>query len=344
MKLTNFLLVMAVVVLQDCHRGEVRQEAAQPAQKVRLKPVVKGNLAVAVVSNGVLSSSEEIKLSFKTGGIVASVRVQEGEKVKKGQVLALLNLSEIEANKRLAAIALEKAKRDFERAGNLFRDSVATLEQKQNAASALDAARSNYEIAEFNLAHSTIAAPGNGVILRQLVRANELAGPGMPVFLFGLTGRQWKVRTGLSDRDVVRVAEGDSAAVSFDAWPGVSFSARVEQSAGMASPSTGTFETTLLLDETAYSLVAGMVCRARIFPSVHTECSFVPVESLLGADGSSGFVYAVTDDGRAQKISVEILSISGNEISVRGIPGTVSAVIADGAPYVRDGMKVEVLK
>ena len=79
---------------------------------------------------------------------------------------------------------MKKQLRDYTRANNLFADSVATLEQKQNAMTALNIAKSNLDIALFNRSHSKIVAPENGLILKQFVRSNELASPGLPCFSF----------------------------------------------------------------------------------------------------------------------------------------------------------------
>ena len=177
-----------------------------------------------------------LKLSFKTGGIVASVNVKEGDRVKKGDLLAALDLSEIKANVVQAQNGYEKALRDIERVENLYRDSVATLEQKQNATTALNVAKSTLEIARFNLAHSSITAPGDGIILKQLSRRNEMVAAGYPVFFFGSSGKQWKIKANLSDRDIVRVNPGDSAVVNFDAHPEVEFCAVVDQVGGIANP------------------------------------------------------------------------------------------------------------
>ena len=107
---------------------------------------------------GKLASKEELKLSFKTGGIISEIFVDEGQTVKKGQVLAKLNLSEIQAQVNQAILGLDKAERDYRRANNLYKDSVVTLEQLQNTTTALDIAKSNVKIAEFNLQFSTIKA------------------------------------------------------------------------------------------------------------------------------------------------------------------------------------------
>jgi RND family efflux transporter MFP subunit len=285
-----------------------------------------------------------MKLSFKAGGIVAGVNVREGDKVKKDQILAELNLSEIRASVNIASSGYEKTLRDWNRAKNLYTDTVATLEQYQNASTALEIAKSNLEIARFNLRHSTIKAPADGIILKQLVKENELVSSGYPVFLFGVSGESWKVKSGLSDRDIVRINQGDSAAVTFDAYPGVTFPAEVEQISGISNPMTGTYEIELSLNGTGYRLAAGFIAGVDVFPAKKTAVLKIPVGAIIDADGESGYVYSVDESGRAVKAHINIISITGSFAAVSVITGDITEIVSEGAAYLKDGMKVEVVK
>ena len=332
-----------LLLLGSC-RNETIKTVKDEATRVRVVKITPEDVSISVHSSGILASQEEIKLSFKTGGIVAAIEVKEGDNLKKGEVMAALNLSEINENVNLAQNGYEKAFRDWTRAESLYSDTVATLEQFQNATTALNVAKSNLEIAKFNLLHSTIKAPADGIVLKQLVKENELIGTGYPVFLFGTKGKFWKVKTGLADRDVVRINPGDSAVVVFDAWPGVRFSAVVDLMSEMASPMTGTYETEMSLDGMGYRLASGFVADVDIYPSKRQTLILLPVGSVVEADGQKGFIWSVSDSGTAEKHEIEIVMIKGSEAVVRRIPGGVNEIVSEGAAYLKDGMKVEVVK
>ena len=332
-----------LLLLGSC-RNETIKTVKDEATRVRVVKITPEDVSISIHSSGILASQEEIKLSFKTGGIVAAIEVKEGDNLKKGEVMAALNLSEINENVNLAQNGYEKAFRDWTRAESLYSDTVATLEQFQNATTALNVAKSNLEIAKFNLLHSTIKAPADGIVLKQLVKENELIGTGYPVFLFGTKGKFWKVKTGLADRDVVRINPGDSAVVVFDAWPGVRFSAVVDLMSEMASPMTGTYETEMSLDGMGYRLASGFVADVDIYPSKRQTLILLPVGSVVEADGQKGFIWSVSDSGTAEKHEIEIVMIKGSEAVVRRIPGGVNEIVSEGAAYLKDGMKVEVVK
>jgi RND family efflux transporter MFP subunit len=343
MKSIKFVILIILLCLAGC-RDKTNKAPVDEITRVKVIEITPETVSIPVHSSGILASSEEMKLSFKTGGIVAKINFREGDKVRKDQVLAALNLSEIRANVNLARNVYEKALRDWTRAKNLYADTVATLEQLQNATTALNIAESNLSIAQFNLSHSTILAPDDGVILKQLVKTNEMVASGYPVFLFGTSGKFWRVKSGLSDRDVVKINQGDSASVIIDAYPDIKFSAVVDQVSGMSNPMTGTYEVELSLKDMGYRLAAGFVAGIDIYPAVKQAFIMLPVGSVIDADGKKGFIWSVTDSGTVKKLEIEIEILSGQKVAVRGIPDSVRKIVSEGAAYLKDGMNVEVVK
>jgi RND family efflux transporter MFP subunit len=325
-------------------RNEVIKPPYSPPVRVKVTDIKTVPALIPVHSNGILVSREEMRLSFKTGGIISDIPVREGMRVKKGAVLASLDLSEMTASVLQAESAYSKALRDLERASNLYRDSVATLEQKQDAATAFDIAESRLRIAEFNLIHSRITAPDNGIVLKKFAKENELVASGYPVILFGSSGRFWKVKAGFSDKYIIRINMGDSAVISFDAYPGVEFNAFVDQIGELANPMTGTYEVELSLEETDSRLASGFIAGVDLFTSDRDSVPVVPVESVVEADGTQGYIYTLKGDDEVTRVKIEIVSVIGSSVAVRGIPDGITEVISGGAAYLREGAKVEVVR
>ncbi|HKK41798.1 MAG TPA: efflux RND transporter periplasmic adaptor subunit [Bacteroidales bacterium] len=343
MKNTVIMLFTTVFLTVSCTNNNP-QQSKDESVRVRVTGIQAGAISIPVHSSGILAPSQEIKLSFKTGGLVAGITVKEGQKVKKGDILASLNLSEIRAKAGQAGDAYDKALRDYNRAKNLYSDSVVTLEQEQNAFTALNVAKSNLDIAGFNLKHSEISAPDDGIIMKQLVKENEMVSAGYPVFLFGSSGKHWRIKCGVADRDVVRINKGDTAWVTFDAWPGVRFKAVVSLIGGMSNPYTGTYDTELLLvNPSGYRLVSGFIGNVDIYPSARAFSTLVPVGSLIEADGDHAYVFVVNGSQTAGKVKVKIESVIDTLVAVKGIPEGITRIVTDGAAYLKDGDKVKVV-
>jgi multidrug efflux system membrane fusion protein len=343
MRSITIAIIFSMLLSAGCRHTGIKSDSAVTL-RVKVVPVITEAVSIPVHASGILVTSEEMKLSFKTGGIVGKIFVREGDKVRKGDLLASLNLMEISAGAEQARSGYDKALRDYIRAENLLKDGSTTLEKKQNAETAMNIAKNTLEIAQFNLKHSRIEAPENGIVMKQFVKENELVSSGYPVFLFGSSGRYWKVEAGLADRDIIRINPGDTAEVFFDAWPGVKFSALVDRIGEISNPYTGTFKTELILKDAGYRLVSGFVASADIFPSVKKVFTMVPVGSVVEADGLHGYIYIVNGRMEARKVYVEIAAISGKMAAVTGIPSGVSEIVSEGAAYLRDGVKVEVVR
>jgi multidrug efflux system membrane fusion protein len=339
------LLIFSVIVslVAGC-RSETQITSSPGVTAVKVISPEPKMISMPVHATGILMTSEEIKLSFMTGGIVSRIMVQEGQKVRKGDVLAVLNLSEINAQVSKANNGYEKVLRDYNRAKNLYADTVVTLEQLQNATTALNIAKSNLEIAVFNQAHSKIAAPNNGIILKLFLKENELVSQGYPVFLFGASGSYWKVKAGLADRDIVKISRGDSASVRFDAWPGINFPATVDLVGELGNPMTGTFEVDLMLHDKGYHLAAGFIAGADIFPSVKDSCFLIPVGAVIDGDGQEGYIYKLTDSLTVVKLKIYITAIIGSQVAIKARDYNLKKIVSEGAAYLRDGEKVIVVR
>jgi multidrug efflux system membrane fusion protein len=335
----HLYFLAGLLILAGCMDSEPK-DTAEPAVVIKTTLVRDTALVLRVRTAGKLASKSESKLSFKTGGIIQKIMVDEGQSVRKGQLLAQLNLEEIKSQVSQAELALKKAERDYERAGNLYRDSVVTLEQFQNAGTALEVARSRASIAKFNLQYSTICAPANGKILKRIAEPNEIIAPGHPVLLFGATGSDWVVRANLTDRDIVRMGMHDSAHVRFDAFPGEIFSGVVSEIGTSADPYTGTYEVEVRMTSRPETLVSGFIAKVEIYPAGQEKHVVIPVGSLLDGTGLTGYVMVLVDrQPERKKIRIHAFTDHGIVVQEGLSPG--EELIIEGAQYIKKGSRIK---
>ena len=136
MKKIQLLSIIAVVsVLYSCKEEDKVKNSLGEADviPVKVSAVSALGLPKKISATGLVSTESEAKYSFKIGGVISRVLVEEGQFFRKGQLLATLNSTEISAGLMQSNLSVEKAQRDYQRASNLYKDSVATLEQMQNA-------------------------------------------------------------------------------------------------------------------------------------------------------------------------------------------------------------------
>lgn len=336
------LMAVLPVVAAACTRGDAAPRSDAAPVPVEVATAEVRAAAAPVFASGMLGAKEEVPLSFKIGGVVAVAKVESGDRVAAGQVLAELAPAEIGAEVEKARQGRDKAARDLARVKALYRDSVATLEQLQDATTAFDVAASNVRIAEFNGQHAVIRAPFAGTVLRRLVEASQLVGPGQPVVLLRNDASGLVLRAGLPDREAVRVRAGDQARVAFDAFPGERFVARVVRVAAAATPGAGTFEAELAVEARGTPMVSGLVGAAEIRARATGHYAFVPAGALLEADADSGTVFVLAAGDRAERRRVKVAFLDGAQVALASGVAPGERVVSEGALRLSDGGSVRV--
>ena len=233
-----------------------------------------------------------------------------------------------------ALIAVEKAERDYDRTKALYADSVATLEQLQNAESQLQNAQQNLRAAQFNQNESRIVAPANGTIQKILVKENEITGAGNPIIIFGAANTGKVLITNLSDVEVVKIKSSDKATLQFDAWHEQTFSGQVLEIAGMATPSTGTYEVKIQVDDRQNKLLPGFIGSATITSSNVKPLLEIPIESLVHGSEKTGKVYKVVN-GQAIKQEVQIAKILNHKLLISSGLSNEDQVITEGLGRIK---------
>jgi RND family efflux transporter MFP subunit len=328
--------------LAGCGNGAV-QPGPPAAAPVRVATVEQAPAAESLRAVGVLAPADEVRLAFKTGGVIQSIAVEQGAPVRKGQVLATLAQDEVAARVAEARAVAEQSARDLERGRALLADEVATREQVETLETAHQVAQAQLRAALFNARHARIEAPADGIVLRRLAEPDEQVAPGQPVIVVGNTSAGWIVRASLADRDVVRVQTGDAAEVRLDAYPGQSFAARVVEIAAAADPETGTYEMKVSVDPADARFVQGLVAKVIVADPDAGTVAVVPVSSLLEADGGLATVFVVARDDVARKVSVRTGRLLGERIEVVAGLDLGERVVTEGAAWLDDNQPVRVL-
>ncbi len=336
---------LALLGLMSCTENRIPgKEHTDHDVAVRVVQVKSKKLSMPVSASGLLSSETEAWLSFKTSGIIQTIFVSEGEQIKKGQLLATLNLTEINAQVAQAMEGFQKAERDLQRVRHLYSDSVATLEQMQNASTAFSVAKQALEIARYNQSFSEIRSTTYGVVVRKLVNEGELVSAGTPVFFINANGNSdWILKIGVADKQWTRIAKGDKATISVDAYPGKTFSAIVSKRSEGADPYSGTYQIEIKIRPEGYAFASGMFAKAEIIPSKPKEYKLIPVESLIEGNGTSAYVF-VPEEQHVKKLPVRIETIQDSDALVMSGLERVNEVIKDGAGFLTEHSTITILQ
>lgn len=345
------LLLSGAIGFSACGAGSAASEIPPQADiPVKVLPLQSQSASASIPVSGIFTTDDEVLLSFKTGGIIQRILVKEGDAIRQGQTVAILNPVEIDAQVQQAQLAFEKATRDHQRATNLYNDSVATLEQLQNAQTAKDIAQQQLKTAQFNRNHSVITAPRNGFVLRKLAAEGQLVGAGTPILQTnGAQSGNWLLRTSISNKEWAAIRLKDTATVEVESVPGKTFTGQVSRRSEGIDPSTGSFAIDIrLTGEKPTNIAFGMFGKAVIRTSAQsngtTSSWAVPYDAVLDGDGNSGYVFITNDNKRAQKVKVTIAGMEKDHVIVSGGLENASQLIISGSAYLTDSSTIRIIQ
>jgi membrane fusion protein, multidrug efflux system len=338
---TAFLAALALS-LGACGDGDVAMPPPDGARPVHVADVRSAPRDSSVRAVGRLAPKDELALAFKIGGVIERIEVDEGDAVRRGALLAVLERTEIDAAVERAAESVGKAERDLKRTRALYAEDVATLEQVEDLTTALNIARANLDAARFDARYARIEAPADGVVLARRADPSELIAAGAPVLVVGDLERGWSVRAAVTDRDVVQLAVGDKARVTFDAFPSDVFATHIERIASASDPATGTYEIELAIEPDGKPFVAGLVAKVEL-EIRGGDRLWIPVEALLEADGDYASVFVLASDDLVERRRVRIGVLSDESVEVREGLSLGEQVVTDGAAWLAEGARVAVM-
>jgi len=305
-----------------------------------------GETSNEVVATGLLTTENEARLSFKIGGVIDRILVNEGEFIRKGQLLATLKTAEINSQLEQARLGFIKAKRDYDRATNLYNDSVATLEQLQNAKTALDIAEQAVDQVSFNNKFASIVAPADGFVTKKNSNAGEVVGPGAPVLAISESNSQsnWLLKVGVSDKDWAGIQPGQKAIVELDAFRGKKFEASVYRKSQAPDATSGSFQVDLKIRVNNEKPAVGMFGKATIASGVPAKSIIIPYDALVEADGKKAFVFVPSDSNKVKRVPVIIESFDNNSVVIQSGLDSVREVIVSNSAFLNENSTIAIIR
>lgn len=313
---------------------------------VKIAPVQNSSSTLPITASGLIATENEARYSFKIGGVIERIGVQEGQFFKKGQLLASLKINEIDAQLSQANLAYEKAKREYSRTSNLYKDSVATLEQLQNAKTGLDIAQKSVDLVAFNKKYAQIYAQADGFVTKKIANDGEVVSAGIPVLAINETkgSDNWILKLGLSDKEWTAISVGNKASVTIDALPGKILPGVVTRKSHAADQGSGSFQVEIRLMLGDIKPAAGMFGKASIETGIQSGLPGIPYDAVVEADGNRGFVYVPDGSDRVKRIPITIESFNDRQVIVKSGLENIPAVIVSNSAFLNEKSIITIVK
>lgn len=348
---------LAVAVCLAGCGTEVRAELEAPGASLPVdvvKVARQSRFNTRKVFSGTVRSSQASQLGFERGGKLARVLVEEGQSVRSGDPIAVLDTQQlVVARKRVrAALTRARAQRGLSdltanRVEALAKKAFAPTQEADEARFGRDAARATVDELEASLAQidvdlrkSTLRAPYSGLVTAQLIDAGTVVPAGAPVIR--LQGRDGKeVFIGVALADATALTPGTTAEVEV---AGTVVAATVTGRVDDVDPRTRTVGVVLALP-LASKPIDGDVARLRLERSTEGQGAWLPITALTQGPKGTWTVYALPPGSTEGVLRRESLTILHQEASRAFVQGTLSdgdLVVARGTRRVVNGQRVRV--
>lgn len=336
------LAIGMVAVLGACSKPAPKQEAAPSVPQVRVARVGVDQVAEMVTGVGTVALRRESSLGFTSAGRITRLTVNEGDPVRRGQLLAALDTTTVGADLARARAERERAAAEYRRSTNLMAQGWITRPRLENAKASLEAAEASVAAAGFQRNNATIVAPGAGRVLARLAEPGQVVAAGTPVVIIGEDNSGYVLRVPLSDRDAARLSMGAPATVTLAALDNQPITGRVLEIAGRSDRATGTFVVEIGLPDDP-RLRSGQIGEAKVTAGGATASEIrVPATAVFAPRAGDGFVYVVDPVRKVVRLRKVAVADAGNDgIRVTGGLSRGEVVAVSRVDRLKDGARID---
>lgn len=304
--------------------------------------VTEGTFSTTVEAKGQLKPISSSVVSPSVDGTVDSINVQAGQSVNEGDVLMTIKNDELERNVAEAQRAVTAAQEDLASAQKAAAVAQATPTTDVDGASAaagisavsaaqrsLASAQANLDQANAKAASRTVTAPSSGSIVELNAKVGATVTGGMIMGESDTSGgkqcmqiadlSKMKVTVQVSEKDITKIAVGQSANVTYPAFPDIVSQGTVTAIASVANSDSNsgggsvTFNVDILIEAPDARLKPGMTAEVSVVTEQLDDVVMVPTMALMTEDGEHYYVNVATDDEGKQTRRVKVTIVTQND-------------------------------
>lgn len=326
-------------------RSEIIEESPNLQEKAKLVDTIgikSGEFVRHIEIQGSVVADEKVHVVSEVPGRIISLTAKEGDYVKKGQLIAAIDMESV--NKQIDEIkkSLELATDVYERQARLWEQNIGSEVQYLQAKNNKERLQKTLETSEFQLTKAKIFSPISGTVDMENLKLGEVASPGMPILTI-LNVSNVKVNTDLPERYLRIVRSGQYVDMTFPSIQ-MNMKGRVTQLGRTIDPSNRTLEVEITPSNYSPLLKPNLLAEIKIEEIRLKDVITIPVEFVLQEVDATEFVFIAEGDGseiRAKKRYITTGEASNGSIVVLSGLNIGDRLITRGTRNVSDNELIE---
>ena len=302
--------------------------------------------------SGMVEAVEYVKLAFRVSGQIINLPVVEGQRVKKGQLIAAIDPRDIALQYAADKAAYETAAAQVERNKRLLGRQAISLQEYEISVANYQKAKSAYELSTNNMRDTKLTAPFDGSIEKRLVENYQRVNSGEGIVQLVNT-QKLRIKFTVPDDYLYLLRTKDAAfKVEFDTYKGTIFNAKLEEYLDISTDGTG-IPVTITIDDPAfnraiYDVKPGFTCNIKlasdIAPFLEEKLMNVPLSAVFGESENKKTYVWIVNDNKVNRREVTVYSPTGeaNLLISKGLEPGETIIIA-GVHQLVEGQTVKIL-
>lgn len=302
--------------------------------------------------SGIVEAVEYVKLAFRVSGQVINLPVVEGQRVKKGQLIAAIDPRDISLQYAADKAAYETAAAQVERNKRLLGRQAISVQEYEISVANYQKAKSAYELSSNNMRDTKLTAPFDGSIEKRLVENYQRVNSGEGIVQLVNTQKLRIKFTVPDDYLYLLRAKDVTFKVVFDTYPDMVFNAQLEEYLDISTAGTG-IPVTITIEDPAfnrslYDVKPGFTCKIKlasdVAPFLEEKLVNIPLSAIFGESENQKTYVWVVKDNKVSKREVTVYSPTGeaNALISTGVQPGETIVIA-GVHQLVEGQTVKVI-
>ena len=333
--LLGILLLAALMLTTGCGKEKA---TSTETRRVLTQTVTGNNAATVTTYPGRTQASEEANVAFRVAGTLLRVTVKEGDRVRRGQVIARMDDRDYRVQLTAAEAEFTQVKAEAERVMSLFADSVGTANNYDKARYGLEQITQKLQHCRDQVEDCVLRAPFDGYVQSVMRESHETVGAGMPIVSLIGDG-QTEIVINIPASESLRREQFASFSARFDVLPGEQFPLQLLSIARQANVNQ-LYEVRLGLQGRHPQITPGMSTMVQLsYQNEDAKTILIPISAIRHSDdASSVFVYA---DGKVRKTGVTLGHVH-NDGTVEVLAGlkTGDQIVISGVNMLSDGEAV----
>jgi membrane fusion protein (multidrug efflux system) len=270
-----------------------------PAIPVSVQPASLGSIASYYSATTSLEPNKQADVLARASGVVLSIPAEEGDLVRKGQVLLRIEDDEYRLRLKQAEAELEKQSTSFDRLSLMFERNLVSADEYDVAKNDLQAAEAARDLAQLEMSYTSVTAPFSGRITRRLVDPGQTVSEGTALFsLVDMSKLLAKVHVPSKEFRTIRREQPVKLVLDSD---GRELTGTISLVSPIIDPATGTIKVTVEIDDYPAGTRPGDFAEVRIVTARHAEALLVPKVAVLSDKGQT-VVYVVPDSTAERRV------------------------------------------